>query len=143
MSVPSHSGLFKLIKDEHGMEVLKSVRHYVNTASKISRTRQHITLQHFSTCHIIYCHHYPFKCMGAFLCHHSLTKVAVCYRNVGKQLSTLTCVNESLVMSAPSHSCLFKLESCLFAGKETFFSIVCRCTFSSFELTLEPLHCCS
>ena len=42
MSIPSHSGLFKLIKDEHGMEALKSVRHYVNTASNISHTHQHI-----------------------------------------------------------------------------------------------------
>ena len=40
--LPSHSGLFKVIREDHGVEVLKSVRHYVNTACKLSRTQQHI-----------------------------------------------------------------------------------------------------
>ena len=47
--------------------------------------------------------------MSASLCHHSLTKVAASYRDVGKQSSTLANVNESVVMSVPSHSGLFKL----------------------------------
>ena len=40
-------------------------------------------IQHFSACHVIYCHHYHFKCKSASLCHHSFTKVAASYRNVG------------------------------------------------------------
>ena len=54
-------------------------------------------IQHFSTCHITYCHHYPFKCMSACLCHHSLMKAPASYRNVGKQSSILASVNKSLV----------------------------------------------
>ena len=49
MSIPSHSGLFKLIKDEHDMEALKSVRHYVNTTSKI--THQHIAFNQRCRCY--------------------------------------------------------------------------------------------
>ena len=60
----------------------------------------------------IYCHLLslsPFKCMSASLCHHSLMKVAVCYRNDGITTVTfLASANESLVMSIPSHSGLFK-----------------------------------
>ena len=33
---------FKVIKEEHSVEALKTVRHFVNTAQKISRTHQHI-----------------------------------------------------------------------------------------------------
>ena len=40
--IPGHSGHFKIIKVEHGTDALKAVRHYVNTASKISRIHQHI-----------------------------------------------------------------------------------------------------
>ena len=43
-------------------------------------------MQHFSTCQIIYCHHHPFKCVNASLCHHSPVKVAACYRNVGRTI---------------------------------------------------------
>ena len=44
-------------------------------------------IQHFSTCRITYCQHYPFKCMSVSLCHHYLTKVAASYQNIGKQSS--------------------------------------------------------
>ena len=67
-------------------------------------------IQHFSTCHIIYCHHYHFKCTSASLCHHSLTKVAASYQNIGKQSSSLASVNENLVMAVPSYSGLFKFN---------------------------------
>ena len=36
--------------------------------------------------------------------HHSLMKVATCYQNIENQSSILPSVNESLVMSVPSHS---------------------------------------
>ena len=39
---PSHLGLYKRVKEDHGFEALKTVRYYVNTASEISHTQQHI-----------------------------------------------------------------------------------------------------
>ena len=40
--LPSHSGLFKRIREDNSVEALQSARHYANTACKISRTYQHI-----------------------------------------------------------------------------------------------------
>ena len=40
--LPSHSGLYKCVKEDHGFEALKTARHCVNTASRISCIHQHI-----------------------------------------------------------------------------------------------------
>ena len=36
--LPSHSGLYKRVKEDHGFEALKTVRHYVNTACRIDKS---------------------------------------------------------------------------------------------------------
>ena len=36
--LPSHLGLYKHVKEDHSFEALKTVRHYVNTVRRISRT---------------------------------------------------------------------------------------------------------
>ena len=46
MSLPSHSGLYRIVREEYGVQALKSVRYYVNSASKESRLRQHIAFNH-------------------------------------------------------------------------------------------------
>ena len=46
MSLPSHSGLYRIVREEYGVQALQSVRYYVNSASKESRLRQHIAFNH-------------------------------------------------------------------------------------------------
>ena len=40
--LPSHSGLYKCVKEDHGFEALKTVRHYVTTACRVSLAHQHL-----------------------------------------------------------------------------------------------------
>ena len=40
--IQAFRGLYKRVKEDHSLEALKTVRHYVNTACRISRTLQHI-----------------------------------------------------------------------------------------------------
>ena len=35
-SLPSHSGLYRIVQEEYGMQALQSMRYYVNSASKES-----------------------------------------------------------------------------------------------------------
>ena len=42
MDLPSHSGLYRIIREEYGAQALQAVRYYVNSASKESRLRQHV-----------------------------------------------------------------------------------------------------
>ena len=37
-NLPSHSGLYKIVEKEHGVEALKTVRHYVNIAQKLTKS---------------------------------------------------------------------------------------------------------
>ena len=45
--LPSHSGLFKRIREDNGVEALQPARHYANTACKISRTYQHMRCRRY------------------------------------------------------------------------------------------------
>jgi hypothetical protein len=40
--VPSHTGVYKVIRENYGETVMKCARHYVNTARKAARQREHI-----------------------------------------------------------------------------------------------------
>ena len=42
MSLPSHKGLFKMIRENYGELVMISCRRYINTALKIIKQKEHI-----------------------------------------------------------------------------------------------------
>ena len=49
MNLSSHSGLYRVIREEYGAQALQEVRYYVNFASKESRLQQHIAFS--QKCH--------------------------------------------------------------------------------------------
>ena len=51
MDLLSHSGLYRIIREEYGAQALQAVRYYVNSASKESRLRQHVAFSQRCRCY--------------------------------------------------------------------------------------------
>ena len=43
MSIPSHTGLFKEIREIYDSKIVGIVRHYIGSSEKIASTKQHLT----------------------------------------------------------------------------------------------------